>query len=106
MNSNFQFIFSQLGFALPMMLVFITAIVLAIINFRRAYVPALVTLIASAALIFLTIARVSVATFTFTMRSSYNAQLMSFFYLFINTMQAVAIGALVVAIFLGRGTRT
>ncbi len=105
MNSNVQFFFNQLGFALPMMLVFITAIVLAFINFRRAYVPALVTLIASAALIFLTVARVAVSIFSYTMRSSYNAQFMSYFYLFINAMEAVAIGALVVAIFLGRGTR-
>lgn len=105
MNSNVQFFFNQLGFALPMMLVFVTAIVLAFVNFRRAYVPALVTLIASAVLIFLTVARVTVSIFSYTMRSSSNAQFMSYFYLFINAMEAVAIGALVVAIFWGRGTR-
>jgi hypothetical protein len=33
------------------------------------------------------------------------AQLMSYFYLFINAMEAVAIGAFVIAIFLGRETR-
>ncbi len=88
-----------------MMLVFITAIVLAIINFRSAYVPSLVTLIASAALIFLTVVRVAVSTFSFTMRSSSSAQLMSYFYLFINAMEAVAIGAFVIAIFLSRETR-
>lgn len=101
MNQTLQNLINQIGFALPNLLVCLLAVVLAAINIRRAYIPSVVTLLASGMLVFLLLARISLSAIVY---SSQQYRYLTYIYLITNAFEAIATGCLVVAIFIGRAT--
>ena len=65
MNQTLQNILSQIGFALPNTIVYFFAVVLAAVNLRRAFLPSVITLLASGMLVFLTAARIALTAIAF-----------------------------------------
>ena len=100
MNQALLQLIGQVGYAIPFLLVYLLAIVLAAINMRRAFLPSLVTLLASGILILVSIARLALQTLVISYQQYSYLNTIS---MITNAFQAIALSALVVAIFLGRG---
>ena len=101
-NNSLPFLFLQIVYHAPMLLVYLVAFVLALVFMGRATVPSILTLLGLAVLLSTTIAMTVIPAYLIQSRGANVATMMSFVRIVGGCAHALGQSLLVAAIFVGR----